>query len=531
MKTKEYFAPLLKWWWLLLIAMITAGVSAYFTTRPLPPVYQATTTLVIGRFLNSLNPTQDELYLSQQLTQTYADIAGRDPVRQATMKALGLNDLPNYTARPGSSAPFLNISVQYSDPKVAQAVANELANQLILLSPASLQQSTDSETSQFLEQQMKDVQTKIQKTQDEIVQKQQELSGLNSAAQISQAQSELDALDTRLTSLRTIYSNMQTSMPQSARNQLSVYEPAGLPRRPIGPNKPLIISLAAIAGLALASIATYAIEALDNSVKSPEEVARLLGLPVIGRVSVMGGRGKHNWTYVLDEPHSPVAEDFRLLRTNLDFFGIDQPLKTFMISSSDVGDGKSTVASNLAEVIAMGEKSVILVDADFRRPVIAEALDLEETQGLSDIISHNLPVQEALVPWHGSGSLNLSILPAGTMPPNPTELLGSARMERVIHELEGIADVIIFDGPPFIVADASILASRVDGVLLVVRTGHSHRSAVQAMHDQVSRAGARVLGVVLNQMPARTSYYAAKYSGLKKPKKKTTIAKESSAGD
>jgi polysaccharide biosynthesis transport protein len=526
MKTKEYFAPLLKWWWLLLIAMIVAGVSAYFTTRPLPPVYQATTTLVIGRFINSLNPTQDEMYLSQQLAQTYADIAGREPMRLATMKALGLNDLPNYTARPGTSGPFLNIIVTYSDPKVAQAVANELANQLILLSPANLKQS-DSETSAFLDQQMKDVRTKISKTQDEIVQKQQELSTLTSAAQISQAQAELDALDTRLTSLQTIYSNMQTSLPQSARNQLSIYESAGLPRRPIGPNKPLIISLAAIAGLILAGIAAYSIEALDTSVKSSEEVTRVLDLPVIGRVSIMGG-GKRNWTYVLDQPHSPVAEDFRMLRTNLEFFEIDQPIKTFMVSSADVGDGKSTIAANLAQVMALGEKSVVLVDADFRRPMVANAFELDEAQGLSDVISHNLHVRDLLIPWSGNAPLNLSILPAGTLPPNPTELLSSMRMERVFNELKEIADIVIFDGPPFIVADASILASKMDGLLLVVCTGHTHRAAIQAMHDQLKRINAHVLGLVFNQTKARTSYYASKYNTPDRQKKKQTVAKETS---
>lgn len=527
MKPKEYFAPLVKWWWLMVIASLVGGVSAYFTTRPLQPVYEATTTLVIGRLFSNLNPTADELFLSQQLAQTYADIANREPVRLATMNALGINELPNYSASPAEIGPFLQISVTYSDPAVAQAVSIELSRQLILLSPANMQEVDPTGSSAFVEEQLKDVQAKIIRTKSEIERKQEELSTLTSAVQIAQTEGELDALDTRLTSLQQIYANMQATLPQGARNQLSIYEAAALPVRPIGPNKPLIIALAAVGGLLLAALAAYGIEALDTTVKTSEEVVRILEKPVIGRVSIMpNGNGVNHWAYVANEPNSPITEDFRMLRTNLEFFAVDNKQQTIMLTSSSLGDGKSTISSNLAIMMALDDnyERVVLVDADLRRPVLGDALGVDQVVGLSDVISHDLPVIDALAP--SPDNPRLKILPAGTIPPNPTELLNSQRMDRVIAELRQYADKIIFDGPPVLVADASVLANKVDAVLLVVRPGYSSRSAVHAMHEQMSRVGASVLGVVLNSVRKRGSYYASTYSnGKQRRGKKRTAAK------
>ncbi len=527
MKTKEYFAPLIKWWWLLVLAALIAGGSAYLATRPLPPVYMARTSLVIGNFITSLNPTQDELYLAQQLAQTYSNIASREPVRLATMQSLGLSSLPPYSARPLSNGPFMEITVTYSDPKVAAVVANELAKQLILISPSNIGE-TDTEQRDFIEQQLKDVELRIKKTQEEIAIKQQDLAGMTSAVQINQTQSELAALDSRMTLLQQTYANLQASLPDSGRNVLRIYETADPPSRPIGPNKLLIIGLTALAGLIAAILAAYGIEALDNTVRSPSEATQVLSLPVIGRISSVPS-GRKNWAYVEEQPQSALAEDFLLLRTNLEFFGVDQPLRTYMVSSADVGDGKSTVAINLALVMAQGDKKVILVDADFRRPMIAQALELgEDHEGLSDVISHGLALEEALVDWKGNPCLQ--ILTAGTQPPNPAELLSSKRMVRVLDELKQMADIIILDGPPFIIADASILAPQVDGLLVVVRPGHSRRAAVIAMRDQIKRFQEHVLGMVLNQSSAPMSYYSSKYRSKASKKKQPVAAPEPQGG-
>ncbi len=520
MKTKEYFLPLLKWWWLLLLAAIAGGVSAFYTTRPLPSVYLARTTLVIGNSIYNLNPTQDEIYMGLQLAQTYAGVAMREPVRNATMAALGLTDLPPYEARAMATSPFLEISVTYSDPELAAVVANELASQLILLSPSSVEES-EQQTLLFIQQQMKDIEGKIKRTQDEIVTKQEQLSLLTSAVQISQAQAELDALDARLTSFQRIYADMQTSMPGRARNALSVYEEAVKPRLPIGPNKPLIIGLAALAGIILAGGAAYGIEALDSSVKSSDEADRILNLPVLGRISDVNNVKGNRFLLSSDQPHSPIAEDFRLLRTNLEFFGVDTPLQTFMISSADGGDGKSTIAANLAQVIAMGEKNVILVDADFRKPMIATAFEISESaEGLSDVLSHSLDLADVLIPWERNPML--SILPCGTVPPNPAELLNSHKMEKLLAELKSMADIVILDAPPFIVADASVLASKMDAVVLVVRPGTTHRSAMISMREQIKRYGGRVLGMVLNQERPHSGYYASQYKKKSKQKASTS---------
>lgn len=520
MKPREYFAPLIKWWWLLLVAMAAAGVSAYFTTRSLQPVYEANTTLVIGSLLRNLNPTADELYLSQQLAATYADLAVRDPVKNATMAALGLSELPDYTASPMETGPFLQVSVQYTDPAIAQAVSIELSRQLILLSPANAQELEAADATAFIEEQLRDVQEKIIRTKNEIEKKQEDLATFTSAVQIAQTESDLNALDTRLTSLQTIYANLQATLPEGARNQLSIYEPATLPVRPIGPNKVLIIALATVGGLLLAALAAYGIEALDTTVRSGEEATRILDRPVIGRVSIMPGNGHQNWTYVANQPQSGITEDFRMLRTNLDFFAVDAPQQIIMLTSSSLGDGKSTISSNLALMTGMDDryKQVILVDADLRRPVLGEVLEIEQMMGLSDVISNNLAVKDLLVPYPDNP--RLKILPAGTIPPNPTELLSSQRMDRVIAELRELGDKIIFDGPPVMVADATVLGNKVDAILLVIRPGYSTRSAVNAMRDQMARVKSHVLGIVLNSVSKQATYYTSQYTRQPRDKKK-----------
>ena len=171
---------------------------------------------------------------------------------------------------------------------------------------------------------------------------------------------------------------------------------------------------------------------------------------------------------------------------------------------------------------------VVLVDADLRRPVLGEVLGIDQVIGLSDVISHDLPVVEALAP--SPDNPRLKILPAGTIPPNPTELLNSQRMDRVIAELRQYADKIIFDGPPVMVADASVLANKVDAVLLVGRPGSSARAAVTGMREQMSRVGASVLGVVLNSVRRRGGYYTSNYNNGKQQRgKKRTAAKQQDA--
>jgi polysaccharide biosynthesis transport protein len=501
---QDYFAPLLKWWWLVILAPLIAAVSAILFARQLPPVYQAKTTLLVGRAIQDPNPSGNEFSMSYQLATEYANMAMREPVQNAAKTALGLNDLPEYEAT--ARGIFLEIAVIHSDPRFAQAVANVLAQQLILLSPVNLQQTSGTDK-QFVEKQLKELQVNIENTRQDITNKQNSLSGMNSALEIAKTQNDLKTLEDKMASMQSIYTELFASTREAAFNTLSVFDTAALPTIPIGPRKTLIVLLAAVSGLAFAVGAAYLIEFLDDTIKNPEEISRLIDVPAIGYIGEMQG---FKPTFVASHPRSPAADAFRGLRTNLEFMSVGRPMKKLVISSPEPSDGKTTIAINLAIVIAQSEKKVILVDADLRSPSIHRYLGISGSPGLSEVFLDRVKVNEALVEWEGTP--RFLIMPAGAIPPNSAELLGSRKMEEILEELAGMADIVILDGPPGFIVDAIVLSAKVDGVLLVVNIGETRRGSLKAVVEQFKRVDANLVGTVLNRISKGSAYYGSYYS-------------------
>jgi len=222
-------------------------------------------------------------------------------------------------------------------------------------------------------------------------------------------------------------------------------------------------------------------------------------------------------TFVLNNPDTSLAESFRLLKSNLDFFGIDSPSKTIMITSPSQGNGKTTVAVNLALSMSQGDQKVILVDADLRRPAVHAALDISVKPGLSDIIRGEKTPQSVVKIWKKD---RLEVITAGTRLPNVTEIVGSKRIGSVLNQLKETFEVAIVDAPPLVISDAYNLASKVDGVILVMVPGETREEQVKAMKEQLDRAGAKVIGVVFNKMSMAhaTSQGDYQYLSLYSPK-------------
>jgi len=217
----------------------------------------------------------------------------------------------------------------------------------------------------------------------------------------------------------------------------------------------------------------------------------------------------------LSNPRSPISEAYRTLRTNLQFVSLDKPLHTLLITSTGAEEGKSTVLANLAVAIVQGEKKVILVDCDLRRPNLHKLFGLGHKAGLTTMMLDDKamaspPLQETAVP-------GLLLLASGPPPPSPSDLLGSQRMDRVLEVLREQADMVLLDAPPTMaVSDAAVLATKVDGVLLVVSAGQTRRDSVQAAKAKLEKVNAHVLGVVLNNVPLDASlerYYYTRQEG------------------
>ncbi len=201
----------------------------------------------------------------------------------------------------------------------------------------------------------------------------------------------------------------------------------------------------------------------------------------------------------VQDPRSPIAEAYRTLRTNLEFSSLDNPLKTLVVTSAGPEEGKSTTLANLAVTMAEAGRQTILVDCDLRRPRLHTFFGLDNSRGLTTMMVDEGAMKDP--PLLATGVENLWLLPSGALPPNPADMLATRRMVEVIEALKARADMVLFDAPPVIaVTDAAILATRVDGVLLVVSAGVTKRDYVLQAKELLERVSARVVGVVLTNV-------------------------------
>jgi capsular exopolysaccharide synthesis family protein len=209
---------------------------------------------------------------------------------------------------------------------------------------------------------------------------------------------------------------------------------------------------------------------------------------------------------------SPISEQYRTIRTNIQFSSIDQEIKTLMVSSSGPGEGKSTTAANLAVVFAQQGKKVLLVDSDMRKPTVQYTFNQVNTYGLTSVLTKEMTLDKAVRETDGE---NLFILTSGPIPPNPAELLGSNAMEQFLESAKELFDIILFDTPPLLsVADSQILANKCDGAILVVSSGRTEREQMVKAKEILDSAQSKLLGVVLNNKKIENTdyyyYYATK---------------------
>lgn len=321
-------------------------------------------------------------------------------------------------------------------------------------------------------------------------------------------QANLELYRQLYSTLQSNYEAVRLARLQNTPNVVQVDKatPATTPTQ-AGPIRYII--LGAVIGLLITGAIAFTLEYMDDTLKTPQDIASVLGLPVVGYVVNESAVVKHEGTpYVSAHPRSPMAETFRTLRTNLEFASVDKPLKTILITSPGSSEGKTTVASNLAAVMAQANKRVILLEGDLRRPRVHHALGMTNQVGLSDVFRGQMDIRDVA---RYSKVKDLAVITSGNLPPNPAELLGSVRMTQILARLVDSASVVVIDSPPFVVTDSTVLAAKVDGVLLVIQPGKTHAEAARTMLAQLNRAGAHVVGVVLNRVPRSTGNYYGYY--------------------
>lgn len=512
MELRQYFTIVSRWWWLILLSVFIAAGSSFLASNAVTPLYRTSTTLIVGRVTQNPDPNSTDLYLGQQLAYSYQQLARREPVLKGAIASLGLN-MPwqalaeNVTAT--ASSQLLEVAVIDSDPARAKALADAIAQQLILESPSG-SSGPDKEQLAFVQEQLQDLENKIKTSKDDMKRLKQELDTANSAKQIEELNSQISILDTKISGWQDTYSKLIVTLQGGDVNALSVLEEASVPISPISPNKRMNVLLASVVGLVLAVGGILLIEYLDDTIKNPDDVFRTLNLPTLGNIDNIEGGETVDKLIAARQPLSPIVESFRVLRMNLTFSSLDRPLKTLVITSPNPIEGKSVTLSNLAVVVAQIGQKVIIVDTDLRRPSIHKIFSLPNRCGLSDAILHpEKGLKECL---QESGIENLRIMTSGLLPPSPSEVLGSERMQALIEQLKEEADIVLFDTPPAtLFTDPILLGRRVDGVLLVSRSGHTRSNDAKRVVEQMRRLGTNLLGVVLTRQTANRrktySYY------------------------
>ncbi|WP_139991067.1 CpsD/CapB family tyrosine-protein kinase [Paenibacillus paridis] len=208
-------------------------------------------------------------------------------------------------------------------------------------------------------------------------------------------------------------------------------------------------------------------------------------------------------------PRSPISESYRALRTNIEFSSIDEQLQVLMVSSAGPGEGKSTTITNLAVTFAQSEKRVVLIDADLRKPTAHHTFSISNRYGLSSVISQQCSLEEAI---QMSDIPNLDVITSGAIPPNPAEMMNSKRMTLIIEKLRQMYDIILIDTPPLLaVTDAQIVATKSDGVILVVDQGKVKREIASKAVKNLESVNAKILGVVLNNVKRKANEEAYYY--------------------
>jgi capsular exopolysaccharide synthesis family protein len=473
-----------------LVAGVTAAVvaAAVGLTMLREPVYAARATLLITSTNQSdvFNPQQDPYGAAQRRVATESAVMKSTAVAEIVKKQLG--SAPPVTTSGSNDADIITITARDSDPVRAQRIANAYANAYV-----------DAKRKQGIDELL----AASKQVQDQVNTLQQQINALDRQAQ-SAPPDQREAMSQRRSTLLSEQAGFgQTSDQLQVRIALasggaSIVGPAVVPTTPVEPRPIRTGTLALFLGALLGIGAAFVRENFDDRIRNKEELERASdALPVLGVIDVYE-RGDA-LPITLTEPSSSCAEEYRTLRTAVQFLGLDRRLRTLQVTSPNLGEGKTTTIANLGVALACAGVNVCIVDCDLRRPRLAALFGLDSKVGFASVLLGQSTLDDALQASEELGPF-LRILPAGPIPPNPSELLASARMQSVIEALNERYDIVLIDTPPTLpVADAMVVSRLADAVLVVASVGSTNRRDMHRALELMRNVSAPVIGTVLNR--------------------------------
>jgi polysaccharide biosynthesis transport protein len=510
-----------RWWWVLVLCPLVAASVAYFVSSASTPLYRASSTIVIEVPGTSGSSGYQSLLESERRTQTYSTLIETRSVLESTANRIGVPLTPNQlreriVVSQVRDTQLLRIAVTDASPARASAIANTVSEVFIEQQRAREQDVTNASDAVLADE--------IKEVRDEITTTSAQLDEYNARpdAETEAIQATINSLENELNQYESLYSTLLDKRVQSDLTdetqitRLWIAEGATPPSHAVSPRIRLNTAMGGVVGFILAAGLVTLFGYLDNTVKTSDDVRRLTNSSAVGTIPLT--RSKEGLE-PLQFPRSPATEAYRALRTNLQFASLGRDVRSLVVTSPSPGDGKTTTIGNLGTVLAQGGQNVIIIDADLRKPRLHKLFSsLTNRVGLTNLLLADADVdldtllQLTSVP-------NLRILTTGPLPPNPADVLNSPRMRDAISQLCGAADIVLIDAPPMAVSDALIIASLVDGVMLVTTGGRTRSNELVTVVESLARSGTKLAGVVINraQFEGESYYYQSYYNAHSDP--------------
>lgn len=500
---RRYLSLLWHWTWLIILVSVIAAFSAFFISYNMTPVYETSTKVLIIAAPTLQTTSYNSILTSQNLVPTYADMMTNESILGEVIQRLRLAQTTASLAKMINVSPIMytstiKISVDGPNPVQIAQIANTLVA-VFIEKIKSLQSDRYTSTQESLQKEMASIDNLIQ-------------LALKDEATVTDPAAK-NQIDAKVLEYRSMYATVLTNYEQArlaevqATSSVVQIDQAGAYQQ-VSPKTLLNTLFACLLGILLAVGFVLVRDAMNNTIKSVDEIRHKLKVPVLGVIYKYTSK---DGPITKTEPYSLISDAFRTLRTNLQYADVDHPIRSILVTSPSSGEGKSTISANLAVVLAQADNRVTLIDADFHHPVIHERMNHSNTRGLTTLLGRPLIIfEDILQPDSVSG---LSVITfGGAKPNNSAEILASKKMTVALAMLLKENGMVVLDAPPVLpVADARILAPLVDGVLLVVQSGLTTLQAARQAIENLHQVKARIIGVVLNKVDLETSHYSYYY--------------------
>ena len=461
--------------WLVIVpTLLTAFVAALLTLAQ-TPMYQASADVLVR-----LPPTANSLgstgsVMSPRLVENEFETASGSTLKSQVRTIVGVE--PTLSVASSEESDVFTFTATSSDPDSAAAAANAYAGQYIVLQQNSLIAEYDSRT-KVLEGQLDAID-----------------DGTVDSSRLQEYERELEDLAVSTELARTSSSTL--------------IDAATPPGAPYEPNVMRTVTLALVVGLLLGLGAAFLVDYLDTTIRDEDDLQRATGLPNLALIPYADGaeHGDEGHIVARDAPQSPAAEAYRNLRTAIKFLSLDRPIHTVLVTSARPGEGKTTTATNLAIVASRSGQKVLLIDCDLRKPQAHLFFSLPNTVGFTSVLLGEVSLQEAAQVPADVGTL--AIVTSGPLPPDPSDLLSGDTTHRALDRIRGSVDLVVIDSPPILpVADPTVLAGMVDGVIVVASAGSTDKRQLARAIARLQQVQAPILGTVLNrsQMKGEADY-------------------------